>query len=262
MPRFAANLSFLFTELPFLDRFEAAAKAGFKAVEIGNPYEAPAGEIAARLKANGLTLALFNTPAGQRRGGRARAARRLPGREKDFDAAIGEALRYCGSHRLQAASTCWRAWCIRARGATTFVANLKKAARKAAGAGVDLRDRADQPPRHPGLLPQQARRGARRSSTRWASPTSACSSTSITARSRRATWPTAIKEYAAAHPPLPDRQPARPRRARRGRAELSPGCSSRSTPAASTAGSAASTGRARGTVEGLKWAEACGVTLG
>ena len=41
MPRFAANLNFLFTEVPFLDRFEAAAKAGFKAVEIGNPYEAP-----------------------------------------------------------------------------------------------------------------------------------------------------------------------------------------------------------------------------
>ena len=47
MPRFCANLNFLFTEVPLLDRFEAAAKAGFKAVEIGNPYEASAGEIAA-----------------------------------------------------------------------------------------------------------------------------------------------------------------------------------------------------------------------
>ena len=54
MPRFCANLNFLFTEVPLLDRFEAAAKAGFKAVEIGNPYEASAAEIAARLKANGL----------------------------------------------------------------------------------------------------------------------------------------------------------------------------------------------------------------
>ena len=54
MPRFCANLNFLFTEVPLLDRFEAAAKAGFKAVEIGNPYEASAGEIAANLKANGL----------------------------------------------------------------------------------------------------------------------------------------------------------------------------------------------------------------
>ena len=48
MPRFAANLSFLFTELPFLNRFEAAAKAGFKAVEFLNPFDAPKAEIAAR----------------------------------------------------------------------------------------------------------------------------------------------------------------------------------------------------------------------
>ena len=57
MPKFAANLSFLFTELPFLDRFEAAAKAGFKAVEYLNPFEYPADELRARLKANGLTQA-------------------------------------------------------------------------------------------------------------------------------------------------------------------------------------------------------------
>ena len=101
MPRFCANLNFLFTEVPFLDRFEAAAKAGFKAVEIGNPYEAPAGEIAARLKANGLTLALFNTSAGDAAAGeRGRSA--LAGREKDFDADLATALELRGSHRLQA----------------------------------------------------------------------------------------------------------------------------------------------------------------
>src|SRR5215510_7512579 len=91
MPRFAANLNFLFTELPFLDRFEAAAKAGFTAVESTNLYEATAGEIAARLKANGLTLELFNTPAGDA-GERGLAA--LVGREKDFEAALETALRY------------------------------------------------------------------------------------------------------------------------------------------------------------------------
>ena len=64
MPRFAANLSFMFTELPFLDRFEAAAKAGFKAVEYLNPFEAPKAEIVARLKGNGLTQALFNMAHG------------------------------------------------------------------------------------------------------------------------------------------------------------------------------------------------------
>ena len=64
MPRFAANLSFLFQDLPFLDRFEASAKAGFKAVEFLFPYEFPKEDIAARLKANGLTQALFNLPPG------------------------------------------------------------------------------------------------------------------------------------------------------------------------------------------------------
>ena len=56
MPRFCANLNFLFTEVPLLDRFEAAAKAGFKAVEIGNPYEASAATSRPGSKANGLTL--------------------------------------------------------------------------------------------------------------------------------------------------------------------------------------------------------------
>src|SRR5690606_23204217 len=64
MPRFAANLSFMFLEVPFLDRFEAAAKAGFRAVEFLFPYENQPEEIASRLKANGLTQALFNLPPG------------------------------------------------------------------------------------------------------------------------------------------------------------------------------------------------------
>ncbi len=93
MPRFCANLNFLFTELPFLDRFEAAAKAGFKAVEIGNPYEAPAAEVAARLKANGLTLALFNTPAGDAAAGE-RGRRRLPAAKRISMPIWQLALRY------------------------------------------------------------------------------------------------------------------------------------------------------------------------
>ena len=64
MPKFAANLSFLFTEVPFLDRFEAAAKAGFKAVEYLDPFVAPAAELKSRLEANGLTQALFNMAHG------------------------------------------------------------------------------------------------------------------------------------------------------------------------------------------------------
>lgn len=62
MPKFAANLSMLFTELPFLDRFAAAARAGFEAVEFLFPYEYAAGEIKQRLQENQLQLVLFNTP--------------------------------------------------------------------------------------------------------------------------------------------------------------------------------------------------------
>lgn len=64
MPRFAANLSLMFTELPFLDRFDAAAAAGFAAVEFLFPYDHPPATVADRLRRNGLTQALFNLPPG------------------------------------------------------------------------------------------------------------------------------------------------------------------------------------------------------
>ncbi len=67
MPRFAANLSFMFQDRDFLDRFDAAAECGFKAVEFLFPYDHPPETIAARLESNGLTLALFNTPAGDQK---------------------------------------------------------------------------------------------------------------------------------------------------------------------------------------------------
>jgi hydroxypyruvate isomerase len=136
MPRFAANLSFLFTDLPFLDRFEAAAKAGFKAVESTNIYEAPAADVAARLKANGLTLALHNTPAGNAEAGE-RGLAALPGREKDFQAGFETALRYAdatGGRKVHVLSGLVHHGARRA----TYVANLKRAARLAAGAGVEL----------------------------------------------------------------------------------------------------------------------------
>jgi hydroxypyruvate isomerase len=136
MPRFAANLSFLFTELPFLDRFEAAAKAGFRAVESTNVYEAPAEEIALRLKANGLTLALLNTPAGKAEAGE-RGLAALPGRENDFDAAITTALRYAeatGCRQIHVLAGVVHHGARR----TTYVSNLKAAAKMAAGSGVTL----------------------------------------------------------------------------------------------------------------------------
>ena len=62
MPKFAANLTFLFKEYPFLERFQAAADAGFDAVEVLFPYDDPVPEILRRLTRAGLPLALINTP--------------------------------------------------------------------------------------------------------------------------------------------------------------------------------------------------------
>jgi hydroxypyruvate isomerase len=136
MPRFCANLNFLFQEVPLLDRFEAAAKASFKGVEIGNPYEASAADIAARLRSNGLALALINTTAGDAKAGeRGRSA--LAGREKDFDADLANALAYCEATGCKLVHVMAGLVHQGAR-RDTFVANLKKAARKAAGAGVGL----------------------------------------------------------------------------------------------------------------------------
>src|SRR5258708_31469377 len=64
MPRFAANLTMMFNEVPFLDRFEAAADAGFTAVEFLFPYDHPPEAVGERLRRNGLTQALFNLPPG------------------------------------------------------------------------------------------------------------------------------------------------------------------------------------------------------
>src|SRR6201985_950344 len=84
MPKFAANLSMMFQEIPsFLDRFDAAAKAGFKGVEFLFPYDYPPEAIAEKLEKNGLTLALFNLPPGDwAKGERGFAA--LPGRQQAF----------------------------------------------------------------------------------------------------------------------------------------------------------------------------------
>jgi hydroxypyruvate isomerase len=93
MPRFAANLSMMFNEVPFLDRFALAAKAGFKGVEFLFPYEHPAAEIAQRLKDNGLQQVLFNAPAGDfAKGERGMAA--IPGKQAAFRDSIKLALEY------------------------------------------------------------------------------------------------------------------------------------------------------------------------
>lgn len=136
MPRFAANLSMMFNEVPFLDRFDAAAKAGFKGVEFLFPYEHPPAEIATRLKANGLTQVLFNFPPGDwTKGERGLAA--LPGREADFEAATRQALAYAEAldcPRLHAMAGLVHHGAARA----TYIANLRKAARMAQDFGVEI----------------------------------------------------------------------------------------------------------------------------
>lgn len=105
MPRFAANLSFLYPELPFLDRFEAAARDGFSAVEFLFPYAWAPDELAARLQHHGLQQVLFNAPpAGANRSQAATAwdtgARGLlclEGRDDEFRAGIQLALDYAGA---------------------------------------------------------------------------------------------------------------------------------------------------------------------
>ena len=93
MPRFAANLTMLFTELPFLDRFEQAAKAGFKAIEFLFPYPFNASDIRQRLDAHGLTLVLHNLPAGNWDAGE-RGIACLPDRIDEFRAGVAQAITY------------------------------------------------------------------------------------------------------------------------------------------------------------------------
>ncbi len=93
MPRFAANLSMMFNEVPFLERFDAAARAGFEAVEFLFPYDHAPEEVAARLRAADVKNVLFNLPPGDwAKGERGLAA--LPGREAEFRAGVATALRY------------------------------------------------------------------------------------------------------------------------------------------------------------------------
>ncbi len=93
MPRFAANLSMMYGEHVFLDRFAAAAKDGFDAVEYLFPYDFPAAELAKRLADHGLQQALFNAPPGDWVAGE-RGLACLPGRQDEFRAGVAKAIDY------------------------------------------------------------------------------------------------------------------------------------------------------------------------
>ncbi len=140
MPKFSANLSFLFTDLPFLDRFAAAARAGFRAVEYMSPYEHDPREIARRLADFGLTQALFNLPAGDwERGERGLAI--LPDRVAEFRDGVARALdaaEALGCVRLNCLAGIARTDADRRVLDATFCDNLDFAAEAAARRGVRL----------------------------------------------------------------------------------------------------------------------------
>lgn len=149
MSQFAANLNWLYTELPFLDRFAAAARDGFKAVELLSPYVVPAAKLKILLSINGLQLVLINTPPGGTDAASIEAAWASknnwgmacqPGREAEFNAGLILALDYakqldCPRIHIMAG--------VQPEGVThqaahaAYVNNLRYAAVQAAAAGVD-----------------------------------------------------------------------------------------------------------------------------
>jgi len=140
MPKLAANLSMMFQEVGFLDRFGAAASAGFTGVEYLFPYDFPASEVAARLQRHRLTQALFNLPPGDwGKGERGLAA--LPGREEEFRAGAERALEYAaatGCRQLHAMAGVWPAGRDRREGREVYVANIRHAADRAAPRGINI----------------------------------------------------------------------------------------------------------------------------
>jgi hydroxypyruvate isomerase len=140
VPKFAANLSMMFQEAAFLDRFAAAAAAGFPAVEYLFPYEVPAAQIGKRLVQHGLTQALFNLPPGDWGAGE-RGLAALPGREAEFIAGAERALEYAlatGCKRVHAMAGLWPSDCDKSKGEAIYVANLRQAADLLASHGITL----------------------------------------------------------------------------------------------------------------------------
>lgn len=138
MPRLAANLSFMYNEHAFLDRFAAAAKDGFRGVEYLFPYEWPAKELRALLDRHGLEQALFNAPPGDWAGGE-RGIASLPGREDEFRRSIDKALEYArvlDNRRVHFVAGLVQPGLERARQRDTYVKNLAVAARACAGEGL------------------------------------------------------------------------------------------------------------------------------
>jgi hydroxypyruvate isomerase len=138
MPRFAANLAYLFTERPFMERFAAAAAAGFKAVELQFPYDQSPSAVRSQLERHGLTMLGINTPPGRAAGQSGLAA--VPRHEAEFAALFRQALDYVvavGGRQIHV-----MAGQVppeqRPAAETTFVGNLTRAADTAADRNITL----------------------------------------------------------------------------------------------------------------------------
>lgn len=140
MPKFSANLSMLFTELPFLERLDAAALAGFKGVEYLFPYSMRIEELSERLRANGLTQVLFNLPAGDWESGE-RGIACHPDRIGEFQDGVGKAIQYANG------TACTKVNCLAGKAPAgvaaeklhrTLVENLRFADENLSAAGIFL----------------------------------------------------------------------------------------------------------------------------
>ncbi len=140
MPRFAANLSMLFTEVPLLDRFERAARAGFQAVEMQFPYEVPAAALRERLQAHGLRMVLHNLPGGDFAAGD-RGIACNPARVDEFRAGVARAIAYAtalGVPQLNCLAGKAPPGVAEATLRATFLDNLRHAAPRLRAAGLKL----------------------------------------------------------------------------------------------------------------------------
>jgi len=140
MPRFAANLSMLYNDVDFLDRFAAAARDGFQAVEMLFPYAHPAPELAERLQAHGLQQVLFNAPPGHWDAGE-RGMACLPGRAAEFRAGMAKAIAYARAlhcPRIHVMAGLMPLGADAANLRATYIANVRHAAEQAAPHGMHI----------------------------------------------------------------------------------------------------------------------------
>jgi hydroxypyruvate isomerase len=138
MPRLSANIGILFREHDFLDRFAAAARAGFQAVECWAPYEYPVAELRRRIADAGIPLIGINTGMGGQDGDMGLAG--VPGREAEFDRLFAQALEYGAAlnvRHIHVMAGSMNGF-TEAEGLATMRRNLARAVKKAEGSGVTL----------------------------------------------------------------------------------------------------------------------------